>query len=166
MLDEIGIGIAGDQTAMGDALAMAVQSVASVPDNNRIVIFMSDGFANAGNISIEEALKIAKDTHVKVYTIGIGSDKQALQDFFGFVQMNATADLDEETLRTIATETGGQYYRAKSSGDLQKIYDLIDKLETSNTEDGAIRPRKEMAFYLILLALALWVAGFIMEKYA
>ena len=166
LLDEIGIGIAGDQTAMGDALAMAVQSVASVPDNNRIVIFMSDGFANAGNISIEEALKIAKDTHVKVYTIGIGSDKQALQDFFGFVQMNATADLDEETLRTIATETGGQYYRAKSSGDLQKIYDLIDKLETSNTEDGAIRPRKEMAFYLILLALALWVAGFIMEKYA
>lgn len=164
LLNEIGIGIAGNQTAMGDALALAVQSVVSVPNNNRIVIFMSDGFSNAGNISIEEALKVAKEAQVKVYTIGIGSDKQTIQDLFGFVQMNTTIDLDEDTLRKIATETGGQYFRAKSSADLQKIYELINQLETIKTEDISVRPRREIAFYFILLALALWAFGFLMER--
>ncbi len=164
LLDEIGIGIAGTQTAMGDALALAVESVASVPAENRIVILMSDGVANAGNVSVEEALKVAKEVGVKVYTIGIGSDKQAIQDFFGFVQMNAGADLDEETLNKIARETGGQYFRAKSTADLQEIYNLINQLETTAAENISVRPRKEMAFYLILMALALWGLGVLMER--
>ena len=166
LLNEIGIGIAGNQTAMGDALAMAVQSVASVPNNNRIVILMSDGFANAGNINMEDAIKVAKEANVKVYTIGIGSDRQTIQDMFGFVQMNSTLDLDEDTLRQIATETGGQYFRAKSSSDLQKIYDLINQLEAVKTEDVFVRPRREIAFYFILFALALWAFGFLMERRA
>lgn len=164
LLSEIGIGIAGTQTAMGDALALAMESVASVPAENRIVILMSDGVANAGNVSVEEALKVAKEAGVKVYTIGIGSDKQAIQDFFGFVQMNAGADLDEETLNQIARETGGQYFRAKSTADLQKIYDIINQLETTAAENISVRPRKEMAFYLILMALMLWAIGVLMER--
>ena len=164
LLDEIGIGIAGTQTAMGDALALAVESVAAVPAENRIVILMSDGVANAGNVSVEEALKVAKEAGVKVYTIGIGSDKQAIQDFFGFVQMNAGADLDEETLNQIARETDGQYFRAKSTADLQEIYDLINQLETTEAENISVRPRKEMAFYLILMALMLWAIGVLMER--
>ena len=148
---------------MGDALALAVQSVSSVPNNNRIVILMSDGFANAGNISVEEALKVAKEADVKVYTIGIGSDKQSIQDFFGLVQLNAAADLDEEMLRKIATETNGQYFRAKSSTDLKQIYDLIDQLEKIQAENISVRPRRELAFYLILTALALWILGVLKE---
>lgn len=166
LLDEIGIGIAGNQTAMGDALALAAQSVSSVPDNSRIVILMSDGFANAGNITVDEALKVAQKASVKVYTIGIGSDKQDIQDFFGFVQMNATADLDEATLQKIATETGGQYFRAKSSSDLKNIYDLINQLETVKEEDITVRPRREIAYYFILAALILFVFGLLMERRA
>ena len=153
------------QMAMGDALATAVQSVAAVPDNSRIVIFMSDGVSNTGRITIEEALKIAKETDVKIYTIGIGSDPQLVQDAFGFVQLNISSSLDEETLHQIATETGGKYFRARSTSDLKKIYELIDELETTPVETDSVRPRKEMAFYLILVALGLWALGFIMERH-
>lgn len=166
LMDEIGVGIAGGQTAMGDALAMAVQAVAAVPEKTRIVILMSDGFANAGVISVEEALKLAKDSNVKVYTIGIGSDKQMVQDFFGFVQMNASLDLDEASLQKIAEETGGQYFRAKSTSELQKIYTLIDELETTKTEEKMVRPQREMAYLFILAGLFCWLVAFVKRRMA
>ncbi len=160
LMDEIGIGIAGTQTAMGDALALAVQTVTSVPEKARIVILMSDGYANAGVVQTDEAIKIAQKAGVKVYTIGIGSDQATIQDFLGFIQMNAPLDLDEDTLRHIAQETGGQYFRAKTSADLAKIYQLIDNLETTKAEETTIRPRKEMAYYFLLAGLCLWLISF------
>lgn len=163
LMDEIGIGIAGSQTAMGDALAMAVQSVVSVPEKARIVLLMSDGFANAGVVSVKDALELAKNNQVKVYTIGIGSDRQTVQDFLGLVQMNTSLDLDEETLRHIAQETGGQYFRAKTSADLKKIYDLIDQLETTKAESTAVRPRREMAFYFLLAGFSFWLMAFMIR---
>ena len=166
LLDEIGVGIAGEQTATGDALAMAVQSVASVPDKARIVILMSDGFTNAGVIDVNEALQLAKNANVRVYTIGIGSDKQLAQAFFGFVPMNSPLDLDEASLQKIANETGGQYFRAKSTVDLKNIYELIDQLETTETEGKTIRPQQEMAFYFILLGLFLWFLSFLIRRFS
>ena len=163
LMDEIGIGIAGTQTAIGDALALAVQSVASVPENARIVILMSDGFANAGVVQVSEAMEIAKKANVKVYTIGIGSDRKTIQDFLGFVQINSSLDLDEDTLRQIAAQTGGQYFRAKTSNDLQKIYQLIDDLETTKAEETTVRPRKEMAYYFLLAGLGLWLISFMIR---
>ena len=165
LMDEIGIGIAGTQTAMGDALALATQTAVSVPENARIVILMSDGYANAGVVQVEEAIQIAKNANVKVYTIGIGSDKQTIQDFLGFVQIDASLDLDEDTLRHIAQETGGQYFRAKTSADLAKIYQLIDDLETTKADETTIRPRKEMAYYFILLGLGLWFIAFLIRRH-
>ena len=163
LMDEIGIGIAGTQTAMGDALALAIQTVASVPENARIVILMSDGYANAGVVQMDEAIKIAKKTNVKVYTIGIGSDHNTIQDFLGFIQMSAPLDLDEETLNHIAQETGGKYFRAKTSTDLQKIYQLIDNLETTKAEETTVRPRKEMAYYFLLAGLIHWLLTFLLR---
>lgn len=166
LMDEIGIGIAGNQTAMGDALALAVQTAASVPEKARIVILMSDGFANAGVVQVKEALQIAQKANVKVYTVGIGSDRKTIQDFFGFVQINPSLDLDEETLRQVAKETGGQYFRAKTSADLKKIYELIDELETTQIEETTIRPRKEMAYYFVLAGLGLWLLSFLIRRRA
>ncbi len=164
LMNEINLGIAGTQTAMGDALAMAVQAVASVPENARIVILMSDGFANAGVIQMQEALELAKNANVKVYTIGIGSDKKTVQDFLGFIQMSGNLDLDEETLNQIAKQTGGQYFRAKSTEDLAEIYRLIDQLETSEAEDITVQPRKEMAFLFILAGLGFWLIAFMIGR--
>ncbi len=164
LMDEIGIGIAGTQTAMGDALALAVQTATTVPEKARIVILMSDGYANMGSIQMDEAIQIAKQANVKVYTIGIGSDHGTIQDLLGFIQMNTALDLDEATLQHIATETGGQYFRAKTSTDLKKIYQLIDNLETTKSEETTVRPRKEMAYYFLLLGLGLWLIAFAVRR--
>ena len=164
LMDEVGLGIAGNQTAMGDALAMAVQTAAAVPENSRIVILMSDGITNAGVVQMDEALKIAKQAHVKVYTIGIGSDRRTTRDLLGFVQTNPSVDLDEETLRKVAAETGGQYFRAKSTKDLQQIYNTIDELETTEAEDITIRPRRELAYLFVLIGLACWFLAVILGR--
>ncbi|MBQ4472005.1 MAG: VWA domain-containing protein [Alphaproteobacteria bacterium] len=159
LLDEIGIGIAGQQTALGDALALAAQNASAVPENARIVILMSDGYANAGVIQMDEAIKIAQKAGVKVYTIGIGSEAK---DFLGFVQINPSSDLDEATLKKVATETGGQYFRATSTEKLQEIYNIIDQLETTESDPLSIRPRKEMAYLFILIGLAFWLLALAM----
>jgi Ca-activated chloride channel family protein len=148
---EIGIGIAGTQTAIGEALALATQNSASVPAKSRIVILMSDGYANAGSVNVEDGLKLAKNQGVKVYTVGIGSTAKLVQDFFGMVQVNPSLDLDEETLKKIADETGGKYFRAKSTEDLSEIYALINELEPVEQNEQFITPRKEL-FYWSLLA--------------
>ena len=166
LLSEIGIGIAGTQTAMGDALALASQTATTVPSESRIVILMSDGYANAGVVSVDEALKLAKNAGVKVYTIGIGSDGQTLQDMFGFVQLNVPVELDEETLKKIASETNGQYFRAKSSNDLKKIYDLINSLEPTSNDNKTLRPRKELFFLPALFGMVLWGIAFYLRRHA
>jgi len=160
LLGEIGIGMAGNQTAMGDALALAIQTASAVPENARIVILMSDGVSNAGVVQMEEALRLAQQAKVKVYTIGIGSDPKTLQGFFGFIQSSSGVDLDEATLQKVASDTGGQYFRAKSTQDLKKIYDTIDSLEAVESEDVTVRPRKELAYILILCGLVSWILAF------
>ncbi|MGN0919339.1 MAG: VWA domain-containing protein [Alphaproteobacteria bacterium] len=147
---EIGIGIAGTQTAIGEALALATQNSASVPAESRIVILMSDGYANAGSVTVDEGLKLAQNQGVKVYTVGIGSSAKMVQDFFGIIEVNPSLDLDEETLKKIADETGGKYFRAKTTKDLAEIYALINQLEPVEQAAHFIKPRKEL-FYVPLL---------------
>jgi Ca-activated chloride channel family protein len=160
LLSEIGIGIAGTQTAMGDALALAVQTAVTVPAKSRIVILMSDGYANAGAVSVEEALALAKKADVKVYTVGIGTDPQSLQGLFSIAQLNSVLDLDEKTLKQIAKETGGQYFLANSTQELKQIYDIINQLETSQNKDMTLRPRKELFYVPAILGLILWLLAF------
>ncbi|MBO7484275.1 MAG: VWA domain-containing protein [Alphaproteobacteria bacterium] len=147
---EIGIGIAGQQTAIGEALALATQNSTSVPAESRIVILMSDGYANAGTVSVEDGLKLAQNQGVKVYTVGIGSSAKIVQDFFGMVQVNPSLDLDEKTLKEIADATGGKYFRAKTTKDLNEIFDTINKLEPVEQKEHFIRPQKEL-FYIPLM---------------
>ena len=147
---EIGIGIAGTQTAIGEALALATQNSASVPAESRIVILMSDGYQNAGSVEVDEGLKLAKNQGVKVYTVGIGSTAKLVQDFFGTIQVNPSLDLDEATLQKIAQETGGKYFRAKTTKELSEIYSEINKLEPISQNAIFIQPRKEL-FYLPLI---------------
>ena len=150
---EIGIGIAGEQTAIGEALALATQNSASVPTESRIVILMSDGYANAGSVNVEDGLKLAKNQAVKVYTVGIGSTAKLVKDFFGTVQVNPSLDLDEKTLKEIADTTGGKYFRAKTTDDLNEIYALINELETIEQNEQFIRPRKELFYWPLALGM-------------
>ena len=150
---EIGIGIAGSQTAIGEALALATQNSASVPAESRIVILMSDGYANAGSVTVDDGLKLAKSQAVKIYTVGIGSTAKLVQDFFGTVQVNPSLDLDEATLKKIAEETNGRYFRAKTTKDLSEIYALINELEPIEQNEHFISPRKELFFWPLLIGM-------------
>lgn len=165
MLQEVNLGIAGPRTAMGDALALALKNMKDIPASSKVIILISDGFANAGQIHPEEVLLIAKEMGVKIYTIGVGADEMMEPSFFGSQMFNPSADLDEALLTKIANETGGQYFRAKTTQDMQRIYQQLDQLEPVESTKEMLRPIKELFYYplgvtLILLALGFWVKEF------
>ena len=153
LLSEIDVGIAGEMTAIGDALALSVANAGKVPAESRIVILLSDGTANAGVVNVQEAVKMAKKAGVKVYTIGVGSSPVMMRSFMGFRQLvNPAADLDEQTLTEIAEQTGGKYFRAKTSQDLKEIYETINALEPVQNDGVLFRPRTELFYVPLLLA--------------
>src|ERR1700761_3648219 len=106
------VGLAGTETAIGDAIAVAVKRLAALPEQARVVVLLTDGVNNAGNIAPLDAARAAKAAGVRVYTIGIGATEMNIPDLFGSHTVNPSADLDEGMLRSIATQTGGHYFRA------------------------------------------------------
>lgn len=164
LFGEVGIGIAGEQTAIGDALAQAVKGVVSAPADSRIVILLSDGYANAGVIQVEEAVKLAQKQNVKVYTIGIGSNEQLVRSFFGTMAINPSLNLDEKTLMQIASQTGGQYFRAKTTAELQEIYNIIDALEKTDSDAYAVRPRHELFYIPLIISMILLLLSAVLKR--
>nr|HAT8714255.1 VWA domain-containing protein [Legionella jordanis] len=140
-LDDASVGLAGQTTSIGDALGLAVKRLQDVPAKGRIIILLTDGANNSGVLPPLKAAELAKNDHIKVYTIGLGSesDPRALNNIF--FNVNASADLDEKTLQEIAKLTNGQYFRATDSQSLNEIYQTINQLETVQHEEASIRPQ-------------------------
>lgn len=113
-------------TAIGDGLSLAIDMATSIPNKKKIVILLSDGVNNAGVISPDEAISFAKDNKIQVYTIGLGSKGKTVigYDWFGRPQY---AELDEATLKKIAGETGGKYFKSVDGKTLSEIYKTISK---------------------------------------
>ncbi|MEN8134559.1 MAG: VWA domain-containing protein [Thermodesulfobacteriota bacterium] len=149
LLDEAQIGFAGEKTSIGDAIGLAVKRLKERPDDNRILILLTDGSNTAGSVEPLTATELAAQTGVKIYTIGVGADEMMVRSFFGSQRVNPSADLDEETLRKIADLTGGKYFRARNTDQLEEIYQLIDELEPVQQESEVFRPVKTL-FYLPL----------------
>ncbi len=156
LMREAEIGLAGEETAIGDAIGLVIKYLKNQPSKEKVAILLSDGKSNAGNLSPTEVVSIARDEKIKFYTVGVGSDAAT----GGFLSNNA---LDEETLKMIAEETGGQYFRARDVNDMQKIYTIIDALEP--TQDSK---RKNLVLvweyfyiplFLSLLIFSLLLAG-------
>ena len=152
MLEEAQIGLVGQATAIGDALGLAVKRFALKEDSNRILILLTDGQNTAGNLAPEEALILARDAGIKVYTVGVGADSQS--NFFGF-QMQRGSALDETLLTTIARDTGGQYFRATDVASLQKIYQLLDELEPISDNSETVRPQTALFYIPLMLVFVL-----------
>lgn len=159
MLGEVEIGIAGDRTAIGDAIGLAVKQMKDLPQKEKVMILLSDGYANAGVLRPEKALELAKELDMKIYTIGIGADKKLVQSFFWVEEVNPSADLDEKLLQQIAKETGGQYFRVKNLNELQAVYDKIDMIEPIEVDDIEVRPLKELFYIPLLVAMGLFLSG-------
>lgn len=158
LLNEAVIGLAGDNTAIGDAIGLAVKRLKSEKDNSRVLVLMTDGANTAGEISPLKAAELAADNHLKIYTIGIGADEMIVRNFFGNRKVNPSIDLDEKTLIKIAESTGGQYYRARNTDELNNIYMRLDELEPVEKDKQYFRPRSELYYWPLSLALGLAAA--------
>ena len=155
LLNEAGIGMAGNKTAIGDALGLAVKHLRKRPAESRVLILLTDGANTAGEISPLQAARIAKKENIKIYTIGLGAEEMVEASFFGTRRFNPSADLDEKTLQEIADLTGGKYFRATNTKALTSIYTLLDKLEPTAQEAETYRPSKNLFYWLLALALVL-----------
>ncbi len=121
-----------DGTAIGMALINAVNRLREAEGRSQVIILLTDGVNNAGEIDPVTAAETAGAVGVRIYTIGIGSDgsiRRAVPGVFGTRYQNVEVEIDEETLRTVAKKTGGKYYRATSEKKLEQIYDEIGELE-------------------------------------
>jgi Ca-activated chloride channel family protein len=155
MLDESAIGLAGEQTAIGDAIGLAVKRLRNQPPGNRVLILLTDGVSNAGELSPLKAAQLAAKAGVTIYTIGIGADSMQVPSLFGMQTVNLNGDLDEATLRAIANTTGGRYFRARDSAELNQIYGVIDKLQPVDQQTQTFRPRTTLFYWPLAASLLL-----------
>lgn len=160
LLSESIIGIAGKATAIGDAIGLAVKRVRKTSDNNRILILLTDGQNTAGEIQPLKAAELAAQEGLKVYTIGIGADEVYRRTLLGNRRINPSLDLDEATLKKIAEMTGGRYFRARNTKDLNTIYMMLDELEPLAKEDQFYRPTQSLFFWPLTMSMLLLLTVF------
>jgi Ca-activated chloride channel family protein len=155
LLDESEIGLAGRETAIGDAIGLAVKRLRDDAASDRVLILLTDGANTSGEVQPLQAAEFAARDGLTVYTVGVGADEMMVQDFFGSRVVNPSADLDEDTLRSIAEQTGGRYFRARDARGLEKIYEILDELEPVESDVEIIRPVNELFFWPMGIAYIL-----------
>ena len=155
MLAEAEIGIAGKETAIGDAIGLAVQRLRERPSESRVLILLTDGANTAGEVKPAQAARLAAAEGLKIYTIGVGAEEMAVDTFFGQRVVNPSSELDERLLRRIAEVTGGAYFRAKDTEGFNRIYRTIDELEPVISDTRTLRPVTPLYPWPLGMALAL-----------
>lgn len=143
LLTEAPVGIAGGKTAIGDAIGLAVKRLRQRPAGDRVLILLTDGANNVGEVGPDKAAELAAVEDIRIYTIGVGAEAMRMPSIFGVFSsgiVNPSAELDEETLQAIADATGGRYFRAENTEQLVEIYDLIDAMEPIEQEAETFRP--------------------------
>ena len=160
LLSEAVIGLAGKETAIGDAIGLAVKRLRNKDQDSRVLILLTDGANTAGEVEPIKAAELAAEEGLKIYTIGIGADEMMVRSLFGTRRVNPSADLDEKTLKAIAEKTGGRYFRARDTDELEKIYQLLDKLEPVDKDTRVFRPTTALFFWP--LGIAAVIAAFIL----
>lgn len=168
MLSRLRSGVVDDGTAIGNGLATAINRLRESGAKSKVVVLLTDGVNNRGQISPIMAAEIARDMGIKVYTIGVGTKGQAPMpavDMFGNqTYVMADVEIDEELLRKIANTTGGEYFRAVDNEALKQIYSQIDEMEKSEVQITHYTSYEELYLGWLLLGLLLLVAEFIVER--
>ena len=153
LLNEAVVGLAGNKTAIGDAIGLAVKRLRKDPQAKNVLILLTDGASNSGAIDPLKAAQLAAQRGLKVYTIGIGAEAVEVGSFFFKRTVNPSLDLDEKTLKTIADTTGGRYFRARDTEELAQIYQQLDQLEPVEKDKQVYRPYTELYLYPLAAAL-------------
>lgn len=155
LLEESEIGLAGRETAIGDAIGLAVKRLRDDAAAERVLVLLTDGANTSGEVQPLQAAGFAARDGLTVYTVGVGADEMMVQDFFGSRVVNPSADLDEDTLKAIADQTGGRYFRARDAESLEKIYQILDELEPVESDVEIIRPVDELFYWPLGIAYVL-----------
>ncbi len=169
LLSQVRTGIVEDGTAIGNGLATSVNRLRESDAVSKVIILLTDGVNNRGQIAPVTAAQIAQSLGIKVYTVGVGTNNpsapypavDAWGNYAGLVNM--PVEIDEEILIDIAAATGGQYFRAIDRSSLQSVYDEINKLETSEIETNEFTRYHELYERFALWALILLVAEFLLR---
>ena len=158
-LREAQIGFAGQETAIGDAIGLAVKRLRERPATQRVLILLTDGQDTASTVDPLEAARLAATLEVRIYTIGIGADSLTLPGLLGSPlgsrTVNPSADLDERSLQSIADTTGGRYFRARDPAELASIYALLEALEPMEVDVALYRPQQSLIAVPLLAAIVL-----------
>ncbi len=137
ILDYLDTSIAGNSTAIGEAIYQSIKALEKSNAKNKVIVLLTDGYHNSGQISPKEATKLAKEKNIKIYAIGIGDE------------------FDKELLQKIASKTKGKMFTAKNSEDLKNIFDELNTLEKSPIRSGNYINKKELFIFPLSIALFL-----------
>ena len=169
MLSRLRSGVVEDGTAIGNGLATAINRLRESSAKSKVIILLTDGVNNRGQISPIMAAEIARDMGVKVYTIGVGTRGRApypAVDMFGNqTTVMADVEIDEELLEEIASMTGGRYYRAVNDDALREIYAEINTLEKSEVQVTHYQTYEELFLMWVVLGLLLLAMEFVVDKW-
>jgi Ca-activated chloride channel family protein len=159
------IGLAGRETAIGDAVGLAVKRLRDRPQSQRVLVLLTDGVNTSGELDPAKAIDLAAANGLRIYTIGVGADAMRVSSIFGSRVVNPSADLDEKMLGEMASRTGGRYFRARNSEELADIYRTIDQLEPSADTRQSLRPVDELYWWPLAAALALGALAFVVPAW-
>lgn len=155
LLNDATIGLAGQRTAIGDAIGLAIKRLQHQPKAARVLVLLTDGVNNAGHVLPLEAAKQAKAQGIKIYTVGIGADHASFIGPFGGSMILPSSDLDIQTLKTISESTGGLFFRASDVNSLMTAYKTINHLEPIAKQQTLYHPMTPLYPWPLGLALLL-----------
>lgn len=167
LLNEIEYGMIEDGTAIGLGLATSVNRLKDSNSQSRVVILLTDGTNNSGQIAPLTAADLARSYGIRVYTVGVGTKGMALTPVntaFGVRFQNMPVEIDEKTLTEIAAMTGGQYFRAQDTEGLRQVYDEIDEMEKYLISVQNVTRRKELFLPFALVALGLVLSELLLRR--
>jgi Ca-activated chloride channel family protein len=168
MLDRIKIGAAGKSTAVGDAIGISLKRLEDIKSKSNIIILLTDGRSNSGELSPEVATEIAAEKNIKIYTVGVGTKGKVPflinHPVFGERYIYRQVDFDEKILGYIADKTGALYFKAEETKGLQRIYDTIDKLEKTKVKVKTFAEYNELYSYFLVCGFAVLVLWIILSN--
>ena len=167
LLNEINFGMIEDGTAIGLGLATSVNRLKESDSDSRVVILLTDGTNNSGQIAPLTAADLARSYGIRVYTVGVGTKGMAptpVNTPYGIRMQNMPVDIDEKTLTEIAAMTGGQYFRAQDTEGLRQVYDEIDEMEKYLISVQNVTRRRELFLPFALLAMGLILFELILRR--
>lgn len=155
MLLDATVGLAGTQTAIGDAIGMAIKHLKNYSNDKQVLILLTDGVNNEGSVSPLEAARVAAKYGIRIYTVGLGANQVVVPSMLGPQILTGDYELDEVTLKEIASITHGIYFRAKDPEELKSVYEQLNRIEPRSGEKELFRPKTPLYYWPLSLAFCL-----------